>query len=255
MRGTDFKLNFIGVTVNDFATSFRFYTGILGMVARETKPNWALFDTTGMTLELFGGGNHSGGAEQTVIPYLHVANAESTIEELQGIGVQLDGEIGRGDGSLGAKIIAPEGLRWWIDYRPSYPFGESLKRPAVTLVDLMTGYEALEAQRNLYETVMGMPCFEGDGHWLAFGYGEDQPELLIFDDLDGGKKRPTITSLRQAPHFLSFETSNIRRAEEWLRAHDARFMRQITPHEWGGINLFVLDPDNNPVQVVQYTGK
>ena len=57
----DFKLNFLGVTVCDFDNSFRFYTETLGMLALDTKPDWALFDTTGMTFELFGGGEHRGG--------------------------------------------------------------------------------------------------------------------------------------------------------------------------------------------------
>jgi catechol 2,3-dioxygenase-like lactoylglutathione lyase family enzyme len=42
----DFKLNFLGINVADFAQSYRFYTEVLGVEARDAKPDWAYFATT-----------------------------------------------------------------------------------------------------------------------------------------------------------------------------------------------------------------
>ena len=52
----DLKLNFLGITVADFEPSYRFYTEVLGIEARHSKPDWTYLETTGMTFELFSGG-------------------------------------------------------------------------------------------------------------------------------------------------------------------------------------------------------
>src|SRR5687767_7067261 len=141
----DFKLNFLGVTVCDFDNSFRFYTETLGMLALDTKPDWALFDTTGMTFELFGGGEHRGGESQTITPLLHVAE-EGLLERLSKKGVQFNDEIWATQGSLGAQFFAPERLAWQLIVPassgpitpliavPPPPEG----RPRIDLVTLMT---------------------------------------------------------------------------------------------------------------------
>ena len=257
----DFRLNFLGVTVCNFETSFKFYTEMLGMAARDTKPNWALFQTTGMTFELFGGGIHKGGESQTIIPSLHMVGAENFMETLSQKGVQFKGEIAFTQGVSSVEFIAPEGLRWRLIISHSSEWTTPFMAvppppegiPRINAVSLMTGYDKFHQLRSFYEDLMGLSFTEGEDHLLRFGQGVGEPELLIFHDMESGKQRAPILTRQEAPHYLSFETGNIASAAEWLRSRKPRIIRDVTRHEWGGIDFQLLDPDNNPVQVVQYT--
>jgi len=255
----DFKLNFLGVTVSDFDDSFRFYTEALGIIALDTKHDWALFETTGMTLELFGGGRHKGGVSQTIIPRLHVAE-EGLIERLSQKGVQFEDEIRAAQGTMGAQFLAPEGLAWQVIVStssgpitpltaiPAPPEG----KPQIDLVTLMTGYEQLAVLDSFYQDIMGLSLVNERMDWRRLKQEPDGPELLLVSDPAGRKKRSPISNRREAPHYLSFETQDIKRAANWLRRDDVPVIQDVTRHEWGGIDFQVLDPDNNPVQVVQY---
>src|SRR2546428_650718 len=94
----DFKLNFLGITVADFDSSFDFYSKVLGIEAKHSKPNWAAFQTSGMKFELFSGGapaspDRSWGNGQAVRPSFQIANLQETVSELQGKGVRFVGDI------------------------------------------------------------------------------------------------------------------------------------------------------------------
>ena len=52
----NFKPNFLGITVADFESSLQFYTEVLGIETKHSRPDWAAFRTTGMKFELFSGG-------------------------------------------------------------------------------------------------------------------------------------------------------------------------------------------------------
>jgi predicted enzyme related to lactoylglutathione lyase len=96
----DFKLNFLGINVADFAQSYRFYTEVLGVEARDAKPDWAYFATTGMIFELFGGGeppprDRARGHGQTIRPSIQIAHLEQTVSNLRHKGVKFIGAIER----------------------------------------------------------------------------------------------------------------------------------------------------------------
>ena len=238
----DLKLNFIGVTVCDFDTSFRFYTETLGMTARDSRPSWALFDTTGTIFELFGGGKHKGGDSQTVLPCLHVAGLEKVVERLKGHGVHLDGESEGGQVPGGVRFVAPEGLRWCLSDDPAYYSGESMGKPNIATIYLSTGQDKLEALHRFYVQLMGLTLIAGDTYSRRFRNETGEPELIIQVDPDGGKQRPVISNRREAPHYLSFQTVDIEPAAAWIRSQGPRILQDVTHHEWGGIDLQILAP-------------
>ncbi len=248
----DFKLNFLGVYVNDFGSSFRFYTETLGMVALDSRVNWALFDTTGMTLELFGNGSHRGGECQVIFPGLRVSDVSGLIDILKAKGVALGHTIRMADGTTSGGIIAPEGLLWLLEDGPRLRVGPSLSKPHISGVRLDTTLDGLNSHRAFYEKTMGLRVDNSGSDWILFGQGEGAPELFILGHQEGGKKRPPISSRREAPHYLSFETRDIERAAEWLHSHSVRIIQDVTRQDWGGIDIHALDADGNPVQIVQY---
>ena len=49
----DFQLNFLGINTVNFDKMLRFYTEVVQLGIKHSKPGWAAFKTTGMKLELF----------------------------------------------------------------------------------------------------------------------------------------------------------------------------------------------------------
>src|SRR5262245_44523198 len=124
----DLKLNFIGITVNDFDSSFRFYTETLGMKTRDWHSGWALFDTTGMVFELFGDGAHNGGNSQTVQPILYVADTRTVSRELNKMGIVIMGIFDGRDDAPFAGFVAPEGLCWLLQDSPDQSESNDLSK-------------------------------------------------------------------------------------------------------------------------------
>ena len=48
-----FQLNFLGINTTNFDKMLRFYTEVMQLSIKYSKPGWAAFNTTGMKLELF----------------------------------------------------------------------------------------------------------------------------------------------------------------------------------------------------------
>ncbi len=49
----DFQLNFLGINTTNFDKMLCFYTEVILLGIKYSKPRWAAFQTTGMKLELF----------------------------------------------------------------------------------------------------------------------------------------------------------------------------------------------------------
>ncbi len=248
-------LNWLGVHVADFAASLRFYTDVLGIHASDVKPDWAFFDTTGMTLELFGGApptpDRSWGRGQAVRPSIQVADLPGTMAEMRRRGVDFTGEIERAASREQVEFAAPEGIRWTLAHAPEYPFGAGLHRPHIGWVELKV--QRLAQQRAFYSEVLGLrPDVEHGQAVLRQGPGEP----LLFLVTGGQRAAPLQVTgglLRPAPPLMmSFETDDIAQAAAWLRAHEIPLVIGITHRHWGGTDLFIADADGNPIQVVQY---
>lgn len=248
----DLKLNFLGITVADFEASYRFYTEVLGIEARHSKPDWAYLETTGMTFELFSGGvpptpDRSWGRGQAIRPSFQIADLRRTISDLRRKGVVFVGDIESTTWGERIEFIAPEGIRWTLAYAPDYPFGSSLRKPHLGWVEMKA--HSLPAQQAFYADVMGLRPEESDHTQVIFQQGLGEPLLFL---KPGGHPLPAIQSRMLAPLFISFETDNIERAAAWIKSHNVPVLTDITHREWGGIDFIITDVDGNPVQVVQY---
>jgi len=258
----DFKLNFLGVTVADFEPSYRFYTEVLGIEARHSKPDWAYLETTGMTFELFGlesselsafqrgvppTRDQSWGRRQTIRPSFQIADLESTVSDLRRKGVEFVGDIERTTWGERIEFIAPEGFRWTLAHSPTYPFGSSMRKPHLGWVQMKA--HDLAGQQAFYTGVLGLRPEEGDEGQVVLRQGQGQPLLFLEP---GGQSLPAIQGRRQSPQFISFETDNIERATTYIKTHNVPIIQDVTREDWGGIDIYIKDVDGNPVQVVQY---
>jgi catechol 2,3-dioxygenase-like lactoylglutathione lyase family enzyme len=251
------KLNWLGFTVSDFAAAFHFYTAVLGMNAIDAKPDFAYFETTGMTLELFSGGippspHRSWGQGQAVRPSIQVADLQGTIAELRQRGVQFTGDIQRAAWGEWIEFMAPEQIRWTLAHAPSYPYAASLHRAHIGWVELKV--HRLAEQRAFYRDVMGLKPEEGKEGQVILRQEPGEP--LMFLASGGQPAAPLQVSqglLQPAPpHTISFETDHIEQAAAWLKSQKIPTVIDVTRREWGGIDLILTDMDGNPVQVVQY---
>lgn len=50
---SDFQLNFLGINTVNFDKMLHFYTKVMKLGIKHSKPGWAAFQTVGMKLELF----------------------------------------------------------------------------------------------------------------------------------------------------------------------------------------------------------
>lgn len=50
---SDLTFNFVGINTTNFEEMFRFYTKVMKLEVKHSKPGWAAFHTEGIKLELF----------------------------------------------------------------------------------------------------------------------------------------------------------------------------------------------------------
>ena len=258
----DLKLNFLGVTVADFEPSYRFYTEVLGIEARHSKPDWAYLETTGMTFELFGlessdlsafqrdvlpTPDQPWGRRQTIRPSFQIADLESTVSDFRRKGVAFAGDIERTAWGERIEFIAPEGFRWTLAHAPTYPFGSSMRKPHLGWVHMKA--HDVAGQQVFYTSVMGLRPEASDEGQVVLGQAPRQPLLFLEP---GGQLLPAIQGRKQSPHFISFETDNIEQATAYMKTHNVPILQDVTREDWGGIDIYIKDLDGNPVQVVQY---
>ncbi len=251
------RLNWLGINVVDFDASLRFYTEVLGMTAKDVKPDWAFFETTGMTLELFSGGmppapDRAWGRGQAIRPSIHVANLQATINDLQRKGVVFTSDIESSPFGEQIEFMAPERIRWTLAHAPAYPFGSTLQKPHVGWIEMKVYH--LKEQRAFYHDVMGLQLEDRTTGHVIFRQGRDEPRLLLEP---GGEEAPPL-QISQAivrpapPHMISFETNSIEQAAAHLKAQGVPLLIDVTQREWGGTDLLITDVDGNLIQVVQY---
>lgn len=227
------------------------------MPAKDAKPDWAFFETTGMTLELFSRGmppapDRAWGRGQAIRPSIHVADLQATIDGLQRKGVVFTSDIESSLWGEQIEFIAPERIRWSLAHAPAYPFGSTLQKPHVGWVNMKVHH--LGEQRAFYRDVMDLQLEDRTDGQVVFLQGRDGPRLLLER---GGEEAPPLQVsqglMRPAPpHMISFETDNIKQAAAQLKAQGVPLLLDVTHREWGGTDLLITDVDGNPIQVVQY---
>lgn len=254
LNTVDFKLNFLGVNVADFNPSYDFYTKVLGIEARHSKPDWAYFETTGMKFELFSGGmppspDRSWGRGQAFRPSLHIADLRGTVADLRRRGVTFLGDIESTAWGEHIAFLAPEGIQWTLVHTDDRSSATSLRRPHVGWVDVKTS--SVSEQRSFYSTVMGLRSTAPDDTQDVLSQKPGEPLLFLEP---GGHARLSSQHREQAPLFIGFETGDIAGASTWLDSHQVPIVTGVTKHQdWGGIDLIIADADGNPIQVVEYT--
>ena len=253
----DLKMNWLGLYVSDFKESLQFYRDVLGVSARVVKPDFALFRTTGMTLELFGGGmpadpDRSWGHGQAVRPGIQVETLHGLIDELRRTGVRFAADVEQTRFGEQVEFLAPEQLHWTLGYAPGYPANPGLNKPHLGWVELKVLH--LADQRAFYSGVLGLQPEDQDDGGVLFQQAPGEPLLFL---KPGGEQAPAL-QVQQAqlhlppPHLLGFEASSIEQAAAWLKSRGVPILIDVTPRDWGGIEMIILDADGNPVQVVEY---
>lgn len=247
----DLKLNWLGIHVADFDAALRFYTETLGLRASDTKPDWAYLETSGMVFELFGGGP-ARAQTQTIRPGIHVADLRATLAALRARGVPFDGQIRQADGSEWIEFSAPQGMRWTLVQAPGAPAGPEPGRAHIGRLELKT--EQLAAQQAFYRDILGLQVESARDGQAVLKQEPDGP--LLFLESAAGRPAPFQVhgnSLQPPPsHLLSCETRDIQAAAAWLKAQGVTLLTEIAHKDWGGIDLYISDPDGNPIQIVQY---
>lgn len=252
------KLNFFGMHVSDFAPSFRFYTEMLGINATDKKSGWAYMDTRGMTFELFGdrmppnSQPAAWGQGRPLRPSLQVADLHQTITELRQRGVRFTGPIQRTELGEWIEFMAPEAMPWTLAHAPAYPFSANLHQPRFGWIELKV--ERLNEQRAFYCEVMGLqPEAQKDGQ-VVLRQAPGEPLLIL--ETGGQHAEPFQINQRMLEPFpcqhISFETDDIEGAAAWLKSRGVPILNEVAHRDWGGIDVYIADPDGNPIQVVQY---
>jgi predicted enzyme related to lactoylglutathione lyase len=247
----DFKLNFIGVSVTDFATSFDFYTRVLGLKARHSTPGWAYLESTGMVFELFS--EARGTARwQAVRPAIQVTRLEPALAELRTRGVSLADGLERTPLGDEAGFMAPEDIQWRVAHAPGLPAAEHLQLPHIGWVELFA--EQVDGQRLFYSEVMGLRAEQPGGRDVLLRQAPGEPLII----LRPGGRRHTAGYRREMPRAghpvtLSFETKDIQEASAYLASRRITVIQDVTHKAWGGTDMYIADADGNPVQVVQYS--
>lgn len=267
----DLRFNFVGVEAADFQRAYAFYADVLGVWPAEAPPadepgSWAMlvagWDETsapeghGLRCELFEQDvdppdERWWGRNQNVRPSVQVADVDATVTELRERGVSFTGD--RTDTRWGASIefATPEGVRWSLADARRYPAGPGLQVPHLGWVELKVA--DLAGQRGFYTEVMGLSV--GEQSEAGVRLEQDAGDPLLF--LEPGGERVTEegapgSAIDLQPVWMSFETTDITEAYDWLTDHGVDLYQEVTTHDWAGTDLLIRDVDGNPVQVVEY---
>lgn len=251
------KLNWLGVYVSDFAASLHFYTETLGISASDSRADWAFFETTGMTLELFGGAappapGRLWGQGQTIRPAIQVNDWLASVADLRQKGVVFSGESGFVDGRQQIELLAPDGLRWSLTHDPAHPIASDPSKTHIGWVEMKV--QNLAGQTKFYSDLLGLRAEEGSDGRLYLRQRPGEAFLLLEE---GGDRATPLriqdnSLIAPPPHLLSFETDDIQTIAQRLKERGVTPLIDVVRRAWGGIEMILADVDGNPVQLVEY---
>jgi catechol 2,3-dioxygenase-like lactoylglutathione lyase family enzyme len=242
------------MAVHDVSAAADFYGKILAFsnIEDETLGPWRMFQTQGMTFELFQAHPTRSqvlgwGKGQAFRPVILVPDLSAAMALLQ----QYDIAFSRSqlDGSPQIEMVGPEGIRW--AFRESPTIQMDWAHPVIAGVELKAAH--LQAQKEFYTQILGMRIEAETDHsvhltqtsgdaWLHIEAGGTATPLRI------GEPRPAFFH----PVWISYETRDVKQANTWLLNQDVTILRPLTYHpDWHGTDILLADADGNVVQVVQ----
>ncbi len=100
-----------------------------------------------------------------------------------------------------------------------------------------------------YNKVMKLEIKHSKPGWVAFQTTNMKLELFSTDTitLSTSVKDPT-----NSPIFIGFESKDIHESLAWIKSQNITIIEEMSDHSWG-IDFYFNDPDNNVIQIAQYT--
>lgn len=272
MENLDLIFNFIGVSVVDWHSAFRFFSETLGFKA-ELNPihgDWAVLGgawdayyrdgSRSAVFELFDHGRSVSerhwGLNQGIRPGFQVSNVQKVLHDLWARNNISIGNITDRPWGKTVEIITPEGIRFAFAEIPDTPFSDDIASPYVGHVAIKCA--DFEAMQNFYGNVLGFTRANSGSDFAVFTQKDGHPWVILER---GGE--PSSFDLRNTwwednavrafPVFISLMTKDIQPVYAYLKTQEVVILRDIISNQdWGGTDLHIADPDGNGIQVVQY---
>jgi len=250
-----FSPNWIGVEIDDFALNFRYYTHDFEIPPSAEETNWAHIGASlqqrltmkcpGVMFELFGDANPQ--YPQSWRPWIMTVDPEQLIHHIPGPHIDTWCP-GFGDGW---EVIAPAGIRWAISKTTNPACIQDLWPPMIIGLELPV--KDLEKQRDFYvNTFMLDPIQKGEDA-VMLTQGANMPYLVFVRAPEppivpyNPKLLPSDSKLS-----MSIEVSDINIASKIVIDSGATITTPVRDHPEYGTDMNFLDPEGNPLQIVQY---
>lgn len=250
-----FSPNWIGVETDEFDLNFRYYTHDFEIPASAIKPNWAhigasakqrlLMKCPGMMFELFGDAHPE--YPQSWRPWIMTVNPEQLLAHIPG--AKKDTYCpGFGEGW---DVTAPGGVRWAISKSTDPACMQDLWPPLVIGAELRV--KDLEKMRDFYVNTFSLDPIQKGPDAVMLTQGANMPYLVFVRAEEppivpyNPRLLPSNTQLS-----LSIQVTDINIAAPIVEASGATITTPVIDHPSYGIDMNFLDPEGNPLQIVQY---
>ena len=251
-----FSPNWIGVQIADFELNFLYYTQGFEIPASKVLPDWAHIGASakqrltmkcpGMMFELFGASDPQ--YDQSWRPWIMTTQPEQLIEHIPGVATDT---YCPGFGA-GWEVIAPSGIRWAIAKTTDPACAQDLWPPLVIGAELRV--VDLEKQRDFYVNTFSLDPIQKDPDSVILMQGANLPYLVFVRSEPPPPVFPYNPTLvpSNTKLSLSIQVTDINIAAPIVEASGATITTPVTAHPDYGIDMNFLDPEGNPLQIVQY---
>jgi catechol 2,3-dioxygenase-like lactoylglutathione lyase family enzyme len=267
MQNVDMIFNFIGVSVVDWPSAFKFFSETLGLNYQldPKHGDWAIWgggwddyyhrSSRSAVFELFDDGrgvtDRRWGMNQGIRPGFQVFNLESAMAKLD-----LPFTVHECPWGKTAEFATVEGIRFALAEIPFAPCSDDLSTPYIGHVAIKCA--DLEAMQHFYVDILGFTRTETGSDYTLLTQSGGFPSVI----LEPGGSPSTFdvrntpwqdNAVRAFPVFLSMMTSDLRSAYDHFQSNHVTVQRELISHQsWGGTDIHIADPDGNAIQVVQY---
>ncbi|SMB83028.1 VOC family protein [Deinococcus hopiensis] len=246
------NFDFLGINVPQvhFDLALDVLSRIFGFGVGDRTDNWAFLHAANLKVELFGDGPYvPADRHQSVIPMIRTHDLNRTLDHLHrdpAVNTTLTAEhltpLGRA-----TYLRLPGGATWALLEEVDHAHDSTGAPPTVAALELRCAHPA-QYLSFLTETLDFQVRVNSAGHVVVQQH-PDRPRLL----LEAAPERLTPVKYRtQAPFYLSFSTTDVDRDSRVLLRAGRPLVSPRTTHAWGGTDVILLDPNNDPIQVVQY---
>jgi catechol 2,3-dioxygenase-like lactoylglutathione lyase family enzyme len=267
MQNVKLIFNFIGVSVVDWHSAFKFFSERLGLNYQldPKHGDWATLggagddsqqrDSRSAGFELFDRGRavteRRWGVNQGIRPGFQVFNLENVMAKLD-----LPFTVDERPWGKTAEFATVEGIRFALTEIPFAPCSDDLSTPYIGHVAIKCA--DLEAMQDFYVDILGFTRTETGSDYILLTQADGFPSIIL--EPGGSSSRFDVRDtpwhenvVRAFPVFISLMTADIRSAYDHLRSNHVTVQRELMSHpSWGGTDIHIADPDGNAIQVVQY---